>query len=95
MLPKRRFLDDMTNRWESVFSNDFSSDFSNDFMLPKRRFWKEEQKMTSGFSKRFSMVRSPNLVLTPLKSASKIRMSSFVPIVANKKVAFSALGRNE
>jgi len=25
------------------------------FMLPKRRFWKAEQKMTSGFSKPFSM----------------------------------------
>ncbi len=65
------------------------------FMLPKRRCWKDEQKMKSGFSsptstlptgngtpKRsltdFSMVRSPNRVLTPLKSASKIRISSFV-----------------
>ncbi len=39
-------------------------------MLPKRRFWKAEQKMKSGFSTDFSMVRSPNRVLTPLKSAS-------------------------
>jgi len=38
-------------------------------MLPKRRFWKEEQKMTSRVSTNFSMVRSPNRVLTPLKSA--------------------------
>jgi hypothetical protein len=48
-------------------------------MLPKRRFWKEEQKMKSGFSTDFSMVRGPNRVLTPLKSASNIRISSFVP----------------
>jgi hypothetical protein len=48
-------------------------------MLPKRRFWKEEQKMKSGFSQHFSMVRSPNRVLTPLKSAAKILISSFVP----------------
>jgi len=41
------------------------------FMLPKQRFWKEEQKMKCGFSVYFSMVRSPNRVLTPLKSASK------------------------
>jgi len=32
-------------------------------MLPKRRFWKVEQKMTSGFSIDFSMARSPNRVL--------------------------------
>ena len=34
--------------------------------------------MTSGFSTDFSMVHSPNRVLTPLKSASIIRISSFV-----------------
>jgi len=49
------------------------------FMLPKRRFWKDEQKMKSGFSTDFSMARGPNRVLTPLKSASNIRISSFVP----------------
>ncbi len=38
--------------------------FFNNFMLPKRRFWKEEQKMQSGFSIACSMVRSPNRVLT-------------------------------
>jgi len=48
------------------------------FMLPKRRFRKDEQKMKSGFSTDFSMVRIPNRVLTPLKSTSKIRISSFV-----------------
>ncbi len=49
-------------------------------MFPKRRFWKEEQKMKSGFSTtEFSTIRSPNRVLTPLKNASKIRISSFVP----------------
>jgi hypothetical protein len=48
------------------------------FMLPKRRFWKDEQKMKSGFSTDFSMVRSPKWVLTTLKSDSKIRISSFV-----------------
>ncbi len=36
-------------------------------MLPKQRFWKDEQKMTSGVSIDFSMVRSPNWVRTPLE----------------------------
>jgi hypothetical protein len=49
-----------------------------DFMLTKRRFWRDEQKMKCGFSTDFSTIRSPNRVLTPLKSASKIRISSFV-----------------
>ena len=40
-------------------------------MLPKRRFWKDEQKMKCGFSKHFSTVRGPNWVLTSLKSARK------------------------
>jgi len=36
--------------------------------------------MKSGFSTDFSTIRSPNRVLTPLKSASfEIRISSFVP----------------
>jgi len=53
--------------------------FLSNFMLPKRRFWKEEQKMISGFAKHFSMVRSPNRVLTTLKSASfELRISPFV-----------------
>ena len=34
------------------------------FMFPKRRFWKEEQKMKPAFSRYFSLVRSPNRVLT-------------------------------
>jgi hypothetical protein len=47
--------------------------------LPKRRFWKEEQTMKSGFSTDFSTISSPNPVLTPLKSASfEIRISSFL-----------------
>jgi hypothetical protein len=49
------------------------------FMLPKRRFGKEEQKTKSGFSTDVSMVRSTNRVLTPLKSAANIRILSFVP----------------
>ncbi len=48
------------------------------FTLPKRRFWKAEQKMKSRFSIDCSMIRRPNRVLTPLKNASNIRMSSFV-----------------
>jgi hypothetical protein len=47
-------------------------------MLPKRRFWKDEQKMKSGFSTDFSTISSPNRVLTTLKSASNIRILSFV-----------------
>jgi hypothetical protein len=50
-----------------------------EFMLPKRRFWKAEQKMTSGFSKPFSMAWVLDLGYEPLKNQSKIRMSSFVP----------------
>jgi len=42
-------------------------------MLPKRRFWKDEQEIKSGFRrKHFSMEHVPNRGLTPLKSASKI-----------------------
>jgi len=40
-------------------------------MLPKRRFWKDEQKMKYGFRLTFSMVSGPHGVLTSLKSASK------------------------
>ena len=35
------------------------------FHAPKRRFWKNEQTLECGFSMDFSMVRSPNRVLTP------------------------------
>jgi hypothetical protein len=42
------------------------------FMLPKRRFWKDEQKMKCGFSMEFSTIRSPNRVLTPLKTPSNM-----------------------
>jgi hypothetical protein len=53
--------------------------FCGNFMLPKRRFWKEEQEMKCGCSMNFSMVSGPNRVLTTLKSASNIRISSLVP----------------
>jgi hypothetical protein len=43
-------------------------------MIHKRRFWNDEQKMKCGVSIEFSTIRSPNPVLTPLKSASKIRI---------------------
>jgi hypothetical protein len=43
----------------------------NNFMPPKRRFWKDEQKMKCWISIDFSMVCSPNRVLKPLKSTSK------------------------
>jgi hypothetical protein len=43
---------------------------------PKRRFWKAEQKMKSGFSKHFSRSWVLNLGHEPLKSASLIRISS-------------------
>ncbi len=39
--------------------------------LPKRRFWKSEPTFPNPFSRHFSTSRSPSLVLTPLKSASK------------------------
>ncbi len=44
----------------------------HNFMLPKRRFWKIEQKIGRAFSMQFSLPRSPNRVLTPLKSTSKM-----------------------
>lgn len=38
------------------------------FMLPKRRFWKTERTFVNVFSNGFSNERSPNKVLTPLKT---------------------------
>ncbi len=46
-------------------------------MLPKRRFWKNAHKIGRAFSKLFSMSRSPNRVLAPLKSTTK-RTSNLV-----------------
>jgi hypothetical protein len=88
MLHKRRFWNaELFRVFEALFKSvtrhvahdDVGNNVSDKYMLPKRRFWKEEQKMNSRFSIYFSMVRSPNRVLTPLQSASKIRISSFVP----------------
>jgi hypothetical protein len=63
----------------------FCSSFQNirlvsiKFIPPKRRFWKEEQKMKCGFRrKHFSRAWVLNLGHEPWKS-SKIRISSFVP----------------
>jgi hypothetical protein len=39
---------------ESVGHSKIISDSVCNIMLPKRRFWKEEQKMKSGFSQHFS-----------------------------------------
>ncbi len=47
-------------------------------LCSKRRFWKDEQKMKSWFSNELSIFLGPNRVLTPLKSASNILISSFV-----------------
>ncbi len=47
------------------------------FMLPKRRFWRAEQTFGNVFSKHFSNERSPNRVLTYVKSALKIRSRMF------------------
>jgi hypothetical protein len=52
--------------------------FCQSFMLPKRRFLKKEQTLQTTFSKHFSTFCSPNPVLTPLKSASKMRSERFV-----------------
>ena len=67
--------------------NLFCNNMAN-FMLPKRRFWKDEQQMKCGFSNSFSMVSSPKRVLTPLKSASKIHISSFVTFQWSKIVVW-------
>jgi hypothetical protein len=49
------------------------------FIPPKWRFWKEEQKMKSGYRrKHFSRVWVLDLGHEPWKSQSKIRISSFV-----------------
>ncbi len=48
------------------------------YMLPKRRFWKAEPTFQSACSKHFSTFCSPNLVLTPFKSASKTRSETLV-----------------
>ena len=52
--------------------------------LPKRIFWKTEQKMKCGFSRNFSMVRRPNRLLTALKRTSKTRIASFVALCKTK-----------
>jgi hypothetical protein len=54
------------------FSLPKSSFGEHKFNPPKRRIWKDEQKMTSGVSKHFRLGHEP------LKSQSKLRMSSFV-----------------
>ncbi len=43
---------------------------------PKRRFWKDEQRMKSGCSKHFSRAWVLNLGDEPLKSASNIHISA-------------------
>jgi hypothetical protein len=48
------------------------------FIPPKRRFWNDKQKMKCKFSKHFSSARVLDLGHEPLKSLSKIRISSFV-----------------
>ena len=60
------------------YKSPFVKSWVRNFMLSKRRFWKDEQKMKSGVSTDFSTIRSPKRALTPLKSASNIRISSFV-----------------
>ncbi len=47
-------------------------------MLPKRRFWKVEQTCWAVISKHFSMVSSPNWVVSYVKSALKTRSEMFV-----------------
>ena len=45
--------------------------FCNNFMLPKRRFWKDEQKMKCGFSKHFSRAWVLNLAMNHWKVLRK------------------------
>ncbi len=71
------FLPISTEGWKCDF---FVRHTGNNFMLPKRRCWKEEQKAKCGFRrKHFSSAWVLNLGQCPLKSAAKIRISSFVP----------------
>ena len=51
----------------------FANPKENNSMVPKRRFWKAEQRVACAFLKCFSNERSPNRVLTYVKSALKIR----------------------
>ncbi len=47
------------------------------FMVPKRIFWKAKQTFGNAFSNHFSNERSPNRVLTYVKSALKMRSRMF------------------
>jgi hypothetical protein len=82
--PKRTFWN-VESSWVRLFVSIFTISLGLKVLQsaykitpPKRRFWNAEQKMRCGFSIDFSMARGPNCVLTPLKSASKICISSFV-----------------
>ena len=55
-----------------------------EFMPPKRRFWKELQKIKCAFSRVFSRVRVLDLGYEPLKVPRKIHLSSFVPSFQNR-----------
>ncbi len=76
-----RLSDAHTGRKRSLAVCIYDNSGIGNCIHPKRRFGQEEQKMKSGFRrKHFSIVRSPNRALTPLKSASfEILISSFVP----------------
>jgi hypothetical protein len=62
---------------------------SRTFMLPKRRFWKDEPKMRCLFSKHFFHGSWPKLSTHTLEKCSKIRISSFVhPLFLLPKSSF-------
>jgi hypothetical protein len=65
--------DSQTKVWKG-----WTKDEMRNFIPPKRRFWKEEQKMKSWFSKHFSRAWVLDLGYEPLKSQSKIWTPSLV-----------------
>jgi hypothetical protein len=57
-----------------------SAEWAAHLCSPKRKFWKAEQEMKSGFRRKHVAIdHGPSWVLTPLQSASfEIRISSVV-----------------
>ncbi len=86
--PALRFLEVVGH--ETLIHNPPKDRF-REAMLTKRRFWKAKPTVPSAFSTQLSTIRSPNRVLTPLKSMpSRVKracMPSPASIhVANKKL---------
>jgi hypothetical protein len=72
----------LSKKWDELPTASPERIFCNDEPIlcsPNEDFGRREQKMKCVCSIEFSTIRSQNRVLTTLKSASNIRISSFVP----------------